>query len=169
MKKATTGALVLAAALVFLGVSAASAANPGNPATLNTQATVEILKPISITQTAFLSFGKIVGPIGASASNTYTSGGSIGGTGGGSVVSAGTGHAFQVAGSPEPAFWTLAPTGACSDAKVVLLAPNLVDRPITTTNFSLSGGGTIEITNAADGTGPLGVVTCPYAFSVRYQ
>ena len=166
-----TGILAAAALTLVLVLAAgvAVAANPGNPATLDTQATVEILKPISITENIAMSFGRIVGPIGADATNTYTTQGTVTGTGGGSHVSGATRGSFAFSGSAEPVFISGASTGACSDPRVVLVRPDFTDSPISTATFGFGPFGEITITNASDGAGPLGVVTCPFALTIRYQ
>jgi hypothetical protein len=163
-------AIIILSVLMLVGVSGALAANPGNPAVYDATATVTILKPITIDQTQALSYGRIVGPIGADASNTYAPNGFVGGTGGGSVVTPGTTGVFNISGDPGSAFsLSGSASGDCSDTKVVLdMNFNFPSITFGTGPVGLGIGTFIKVTNASDGTGPLGVVTCPYVVSAQY-
>ncbi len=170
-------AVAVAAGLMVFGAVAALAANPGNPASLPTKVTVEILKPLTLAERTNLAFGKIVGPIGASASNTYTvapTGGiSVTGTGGGSAVSGSHAGSYVVTGSGGNAVDFAGSPGGCSDAALTLnsVTPSVASATLGATSgaagFGL--GGSLTIVNPATGSPPVGAFSCAYTVSAKYQ
>ncbi len=171
-----TYALPLAAiaGVAAYGVLSGGDARAANPTIYPTNATVNILAALVITETEVLNFGKIVKP--TTGSNTFTIGTGANGpatpTGGGdgSVVGGTGGDGdFSVAGtSGETATFGADSSGSNCDGTTVagvtltIGTPSPTSGVLTPALFEL--GGALLVTSAA----PSGVTPCSYNVSASY-
>jgi Domain of unknown function (DUF4402) len=169
---------ILRCAVALVGLSVLwfgftpAAIDPDKPVVFDGTVSVTVVRPITISEDRALSFGTIIAPSGPGARNRYSSAGQVQGSGGGSVVAAGTGGLFTITGEPGSAFSGRAnAAGACSDSRVMLH----LETEFPSAHFPASGRLSVQIdaaigvTNAVDGAGPQGVVTCRYTVSAEYH
>lgn len=156
-------ALLTATAAAALSGAAMAQVNPGNPASFNATATAEILKPLTIGETAPMGFGKVSLTDG-SLPGTATTG--LAETNVTRVSSTGRQDgAFSLAGSDGAVnISTAVSDPTCGAAGVSNFA---VQTPATATLAGMTGSFLVSGSLDFDATAS-GVITCSYTVTAQY-